>query len=117
MTAEFEDLWDWCGSPVNTCGCGRTHFTGSGDNMDEGELASLLKKAKAEPDKYVQDPDNDSVSSAEIAGKHFVWGCTCGHAERVEAFLWSNRDRFLRYYRARIEREKKELEASTAALP
>lgn len=116
MTPEFEELFDWCGSPVNTCGCGRTHFTASGDNMDEGELIALNAKAKLYPDRYTPDAENHSVSSADIAGKHVVWGCKCGHAERVEAFLWDNRDRFLRYYRARIERAKKEAEATAAEL-
>ncbi len=117
MTREFEELLNWGGSPQATCGCGRVHFTESGDFMEPGELDGLRAKAKAEPDRYIGDSENDAVSIATVGGVTAVWGCKCGHFDRVEAYLWGNRDMFLRYYRTRIEREKKEAEASSALLP
>lgn len=117
MTAEFEALLRWGGSPQATCGCGRVHFTDSGDFMEPGELDRLRAKAKAEPDRYIADGDNDSVSSATLAGVTAVWGCRCRYFERLESFLWSNREVFLRYYRSRIHREKSEANAIEAQLP
>lgn len=117
MTPEFEAILHWGGSPQATCGCGRVHFTDSGDFMEPGELDGLRAKAKANPDRYVADGENDSVSIAEINGVVVVWGCKCAYGERAEAFLWNNRNAFLRYYQSRIEREKKEAEALAALLP
>ena len=53
-------------------------------------------------------PPNDGVTA--------VWGCKCGYFDRVEAYLWNNRNTFLGYYRARIAREKKELDTSAGQL-
>lgn len=115
MTREFESVFQWGGTPRAVCGCGRTHFTASGDFMDPGELESLLAKAKDQPDRYVADYENDSVSIAQVMGRTVVWSCPCKFAERIEAFIWDNRDEILSYYRVRTEAAAKAA-ADTAAL-
>lgn len=117
MTPEFESILSWGGSPRATCGCGRVHFADSGDNMEPGELDGLRSKANTEPDHYIADGENDSVSIATVNGVTAVWGCKCGYFDRVEAFLWNNRAGFLAYYRKRMDREKKEAAAIESNLP
>lgn len=64
---------------VMDCSCGRVHFTsahGHGD-YEEGELESLQKKAREQPNKYIEETMFDSIDSIFIDGKSIVVGCPC----------------------------------------
>jgi hypothetical protein len=89
------------GSPVIECCCGRTHFGGTGDCMEEGELEKLQAHAKEKPKKYFEYPDCDAVSAVDVCGKPYVIGCECHQLERFEGLIWSERDRILDYFARR----------------
>lgn len=113
MTEEFDkSLFGWGGTPVATCNCGRIHYVANGENMDDGELADLERK-RGEDKKgiYVRRSEGDSVGIIEVGGVVHVWGCECGSLDKIENFLWSNRDWIIRYYKARTTREQKEASA------
>lgn len=46
MTAEFEKLFSWGGTPQAQCGCGRVHYAQDGHYMEPGELDGLEAKRK-----------------------------------------------------------------------
>ena len=93
------------GTIVADCICGRIIFASgpaSGD-YEVGELEKLQVKASAQPDKYIELANQDSVSKADTG---HVWGCTCGGALKTEQWLDQYRDQVLSYYKACYESEK-----------
>ena len=100
-------LQGWGGTPVATCQCGRIHYTGMGTDMDPGELEKLEAKRKAQPEKYIPDPDNDSIGVVTFNGVTHVWNCPCESLARWEEWIWNNRELITRYLRARIDSELK----------
>jgi hypothetical protein len=86
------------------CGfCGRVHFVsgrGHGD-YDTGELEKLQAKAKAEPEKYLEESLYDVISTGWIDGREAVIGCPCNALRRYEDYIWSNRLMICKYLAAR----------------
>jgi hypothetical protein len=115
MTKEFEEILSWGGTPQAQCGCGRVHYASGGDFMEEGELAGLEAKHKAQPDRYIPTTD-DSVGLTEVGGVTYVYDCPCRGLERVESLFWNNRARIIAYYKARTARELKEATDNAAGL-
>ena len=102
---EFWDSFQYGGSSISQCACGRTHFAvGQYTELGEDEIEEMREKLRANRDKYVECPD-DSVCIASIGGG-IVYGCPCGTSKRYETFLESNRDDILKYYRKRLAAEK-----------
>lgn len=116
MTKEFEAIISWGGTPAATCACGRKHYVGSGENMEDGELALLQAKHIANPDRYIPDHQNSSISVGTLNGVTAVWECPCGYFERMEEFLWEGRERIIAYYVARTAREQTEANANSSLL-
>ena len=99
---------------MNTCGlCGRVHFA-TGDNhagYDKGELEDLRQKAKAEPDKYIEDTISSGISCGELRpGGIVVWGCKCRRIEKYQQFILGNRDAIIRFLKAHFDAQKKQAE-------
>jgi len=73
--------------------CNRIYFVtseGHGD-YEEGELESLLESSKKDPDKYIEVPDFDSVSTITrpFDNKNVVIGCICGPTDNLSIFIES----------------------------
>lgn len=97
----FTELVHSGGTPVADCDlCGRTHYTGSGQYMEEGELDKLRAATAADPEHYVETSD-DSVSIGQIDGRQSVWGCPCNGLTRYESFIWHHRHLIVDYLEAR----------------
>lgn len=112
---EFRDAVRDGGTMCATdCGfCGRVHFvSGSGHgDYSEGELEDLKAKAKAEPDRYIQEGVYDCIPTGYFAGMNVVVYCKCNGLRRYEEWIWSHRDIILDYLKARTQ---KELDATRA---
>ncbi len=85
----------WCEA------CGRIYFVtspGHGD-YNEGELEGLLKSSKENPDKYIEVPDFDSVSTIIRPGdnKAVVIGCFCDPTKSLSKFIESNAEALTGY--------------------
>lgn len=113
---EPEDNTEWfldafCGvmggSPTAECGCGRTLYSDS-EYYDEGEREALDHRARRTPSRTVY-LGYDSVSHREINGVTYVEGCPCKGLERLEAFLWSEREAISKYIHRRAAYEAEEL--------
>lgn len=104
---DFADVWPSFGTVAADCEfCGRTHFaTGVGSFIEEDEQEELRAKAKAEPDKYIEDGVSGGVSILIINNKQYVYGCPCQALVNYENFIWHNRERIARYLKQRTERE------------
>lgn len=104
-----EDFWNSSGGGiVRDCERHGKTFFNDYDNSEcyeEGELADLRAKARANPEKYIG-CDRD-VFTATILGREFVWQCDeC----REEAYnqqerLWGFRDQIARYLNSRLKEE------------
>lgn len=118
MTPEFEKMIAWGGTPVAQCLCGRTHYVASGENMDhDGELQRMEARHKADPKRYIPDPDNSSISVGTFNGSGpYVWNCPCGALDRLEIYLWENRNAIVTYIRERAARELKDATALNEAV-
>lgn len=87
-----------------TCqACDRTYFVtspGHGD-YDEGELENLRELAEQSPDKYIEVPDFDSVSTMTMPTdrKHVVVGCICDPTKALSEFIEANAEELTRYLR------------------
>lgn len=94
------------GTPSIDCGCGRTHFaTGPQSCEEESAIKSLRRRAKAEPDKYIEH-DYDGISVGEFDGRLVVWGCKCNERlGRYEQFIWDHREKIVRYIKERTRKE------------
>lgn len=106
------------GSLVADCKlCGRTHFATMEANVyDAGELEALRTKAKAEPDKYIEDPSYDSIPWGRIDGKQAVLGCPCNGLRHYEDFIWQNRHVILDYLERRAAERMRAARADTEAV-
>jgi len=85
----FSDLVCNFGTQAATCDCGRTHFDATGQFMEDGELEEMLRKAQAPNAKMIG--RDGGVSLGTWMGRHRVWGCPCGWADRWSEELWANR--------------------------
>jgi len=83
----FEDVFNSnTGGICRDCACGKTYFNGDdASDFDEGELEALREKAKAQPDKYIE--QQHTVSTMEIDNVEIVYGCTCDTARKYEKFI------------------------------
>jgi hypothetical protein len=95
----FRNAFGGSGTIRASCECGREHFEPEGD-FDEGELEDLLRKQSLDHDKYVC---QDSVSLMNVAGKQFVFGCSCKGWEPYANFIWKHRYQIMEFLKARIE--------------
>jgi hypothetical protein len=117
---QFWDAFQFGGTLVTTCRCGRTHFCSNTDlDYEDGELAGLLANAAIDPDKYIQNSIDSSVAVMDGPGGILVWGCLCHGAKPFENFLIDYRAPILDYYARRLKllaeqnkREEAEFEAA-----
>lgn len=102
-TSWFEEVYGGdIGSPDIECICGRTHFASDqGSMIDPGVLVRYRMQAKAEPKRYIEDATVDAISAVTILGNPYVIGCECGHLQRYEEQIWSERSRILDYFSKR----------------
>jgi hypothetical protein len=92
-------IWDTCEL------CGVTIFTdGSPSNYNEGELEELERKAKENPEKYIQ-WNYDGVSLGRIDGRKFIMGHECPALGKYEAFIWRYRFQIAEYLQKRAKEE------------
>jgi hypothetical protein len=96
------------GSPVVTCHCGIVVYCDS-EHYNEGEFEGLEAQSKLFPGGF-HFQGYDSVGHRQIAGKTYVEGCPCKALEKLEAFLWSERDSISRYIYDRARAEAHELD-------
>ncbi len=83
------------------CACKRVHFTsarGHGDYSD-GELEQLQALAIAEPDKYLEDSEYDSIDYMHDGSDQVVIHCPCGRAERIAKWLEAHAEDVASYLR------------------
>lgn len=115
-----ELFWSVCtpgGSPQATCCCGRIHFaSGTRSEHDYGELERLQDEAAKEPDRFVEDSQDDSIAIATIDGVPFCYGCPCGKLARYENFIWHNREMIVKYIKKRVTAEAAKASADQEAL-
>lgn len=100
------------------CSCGRVHFvscSGHGD-YSPGELEELQRLAKEQPDKYIEEPDFDSIDFISIDGQQLVPDCPCKRAEKYAVFIERHAeplaDYLLRFFQERLIEAK--MKAATA---
>ena len=111
----FEDAVMEGGTIVATCDfCGREHFaTGDTSCYDKGELELLKKRAKKEPDRYIEHPESDSIGIGTINERQAVIGCSCDGLANWEEWILSNRFVIAKYLKAwsknQLERAQKEV--------
>lgn len=113
----FEDVFhSRCGGCERQCECGIVHFDSYNfADWDDGELEELQKRAKKEPEKYVE--HDHSVSTLSIGGQEIVCGCTCENAHRYENFILSHASQLAEYLNKRSEKLKKEAETCVVEEP
>lgn len=110
---DLEDAVTDSGSPCAECDlCGRTHFNGTGEYMEDGELDCYLRHAEQDPEKWIA--RDGQVSTGTFYGRRYVWGCQCDLFLRVASVLNNHRPAVLKWhhaitrgleYDAKIERE------------
>lgn len=96
------------GSLYQTCCCGKCYFAGGSHAIgwEEGELEEFQERARKEPDKFIESPD-DSIAWAAFHGWTFVWDCeNCPTMARVEDLIWSERRRVAEFIKRRVAEEK-----------
>lgn len=115
---EFIDAICTSASPVIDCEfCNRCHFaTGLNTDLEEQELAELRAKAKAEPNKYIEDPNNDSIGWGYLNGQQVVWNCCPEKVAQYEQFIWSHRAMILGYIKERTTRELRDSQETMDAV-
>lgn len=87
------------GTPVAECeACGRVHFDGHGEFMEDGELERLEKHQEQDPDKYYA--HDQQVHYGTFFGKRLVFGCPCNYLHDVEKRLWGDRHTIIQYLAA-----------------
>jgi len=94
----FADIHGAAG--INCQFCGRVHFSHMDEKVDE-----LRVKAIAEPLKYMEDVENDTVAWGYLDGRQYVWHCPCDSGSRYEAFIWAHRERITTYLKKRAAEE------------
>jgi hypothetical protein len=103
---------------VCDCSCGRVYFVsaqGHGD-YEEGELAELQKKAREQPNRYIEEAIYDSVDLVEIDGKSVVPHCVCGVADKYARWIEDHAEGLAQYLTRYFQEKKKQAErvATTA---
>lgn len=119
-SSDFWSSFEFGGTLVATCRCGRTHFcSNTALDFEDGELDDLLKSASEKPEKFIEDGKNDSVAVMDGPNGLIVWGCHCHGAMPFEQFLIDYRYQILSYYtrrskasHAQVQQEESELEAA-----
>lgn len=89
------------------CTCGREHYAIDADhlvsNWDDGDFdeekfrATLIERAKEDPDGTILHHDTDSVYYVMIDGQPVQPECPCNTLRRYEDFMWSNRGLWKKY--------------------
>lgn len=92
--------------------CGRVHFAtwSEGDYDDGEELTDLKKRAKINPDRYIEDHEYSSIRWGYLDGKQIVYRCKCNSAARFENWIWDHRRLISDYLSARVKELEKKLE-------
>lgn len=109
------------GSLAIDCSCGRTHFAshnGTGD-WEDGELEDLQRKAKENPDSYIEDPTCDYISWKMLNNRPLIPGCPCGWEKKMADFIVGHRELIVLFLKACNEERKRALpimDAEIAAL-
>jgi hypothetical protein len=116
---EFKNAFDdHVSGSVRTCECGITYFDGFNRwDWEEGELEDYRKKAKKEPEKYVE--IDCAAGCYQIDGREYVWDCPCNGGFKYQSFLLRHATRILAFLDAhakRLEEEAKELRPSPALM-
>jgi hypothetical protein len=99
----FEDAFSSHGSGcVRDCVCGRTHFdTYNTYDWEDGELEDLEKKAKENPDKYIE--HDHSIGMLIVDGQEFVFECPCNGAAKYERFILRHERQIADYLNKRAD--------------
>lgn len=113
LDTEPSDLFRRCVTDGGTmcyteCGhCGRVHFVSSRGHGDyePGILEDLKAKAKAEPDRYVEESVFDGIEIGYIAGMNTVVHCRCNALSRYEAWIWDHRSLIIDYLTQRCKED------------
>lgn len=113
----LEAIGGGAGSPTMHCSCGRVHYAPDSDYVTDDEAKEMKEDAMDRPDKVVIHDREDGVSGREFNGMTVVIGCKCNWLGKVEALIWNERDKILRYYRLRREADAKALAELDSALP
>lgn len=103
---------------VTDCSCGRVHFVsanGHGD-YERGELEELQAKAKAEPDKYIEETEYDHIDTAYLDGLQLVPDCQCGkykkYCDWIESHAESLAQYLVAYFKEKAQDARHELTVS-----
>lgn len=112
----LEAIGGGIGSPSIHCSCGRAHHAPDSDHIVESEAEDMRQDAEKRPDKVVIHDRLDGVSAREFNGMTVVMGCPCNWLAKVEALIWNERDKILRYYRLKREADAKALAELDSAL-
>ena len=86
---------------ADCCLCGRVHFNETGEFMEDGELAGLLKKQKRNPSKYIA--HDNQVFIGHVDGKQIVADCPCNGLFLYEEMFWRNRHLISEYIVSRTD--------------
>lgn len=113
----LEAIGGGAGSPEIHCSCGRVHYAPDSDFVSDEESKEMREDAIDRQDKARIHPDVDGISAREFNGITVVLGCECNWLAKVEALIWNEREKILRYYRLRREAEAKALAELDSALP
>jgi len=116
---DFKEAVTNSGSVAIDCElCGRTYFCSemlhTGDSEDAKHYENLLKKAKEEPDKYIE--LSDYISWGTIDGKQAVIDCKCHELTKYENIIWAHRFIIANYLQNRSQREAKAANQQAKAL-
>jgi len=106
------------GSLYQTCSCGKCYFAGGirALEWEEGELEEFQERAKKEPEKFIESPD-DSIGWAMFGGWVFVWDCeNCPIMESIEVLIWNEKRRIVEYIKRRVAEEKKAADGDVAMM-
>jgi len=110
---EFKKAISNSSSGYIRCGfCDRTHVTGDpkGWDLGKGEYDILLEECKADPDKYILHPDENSIKWGDLNGKQYVVDCPCNSASKYEKLFLKNRHLIARFLKKRAETMKRRSE-------
>lgn len=94
--------------------CGRTYFVtspGHGD-YNEGELDALYRREFEDPDKVIEVPDFDSVSTVVVDRKNVVVGCLCDPTKRHSDWIEFHARELTSYLRSYWASKKDEASAA-----
>jgi hypothetical protein len=103
-------------TPTTDCLCGRRHFASLDKGCFEaGELERLLKKKESDPNRYIEHPNETSISySSFFFGRQFVLDCPCGYAGLLEELIWHRQIPIATFLQLRAAEELNQAEAAKA---